>query len=103
MTSEERYLINIQDIIRVEGSGSYSTFFIENESSIMASKNLKYYEKLLNSKTFLRPHQSHLVNLNFIKTLSNKSILYLKNGDEVPVSRGNKKEITELLDKHFKS
>ena len=103
MTSEERHLINTQNIIRVEGSGSYSTFFIENEASIMASKNLKYYENLLNSKLFLRPHQSHLVNLNFIKAVSNKGIIHLKNGDQVPVSRGNKKEITDLINKHFVS
>lgn len=103
MTSEERHLIDIQKIIRVEGSGSYSTFFIENEPSIMASKNLKHYEDLLDSNLFLRSHQSHLVNLNFIKTLSNKNILHLKNGDEVPVSRGNKKEVTDVLNKFFES
>jgi len=98
MTSEGRHYIDVQKIIRLEGQGSYSTFFVDKEPSVVVSKNLRHYENLLDSELFVRPHQSHLVNVNFIKTLTNKNVLQLKNGEEIPVSRGKKKIITDLLD-----
>jgi len=103
VTSEGRHLIEIEKIIRVEGAGSYSTFFIENEDPIMVSKNLKHYESLLKYNIFLRPHQSHLVNLNFIKMLSTKGTIHLKNGEDLPVSRAHRKKTKDLIDDWFRS
>ncbi len=104
-TSEGMHLVDIEKIMNIEGEGSYSTLFIEDESSsIVASKNLMHYEKLLNSSQFFRAHQSHLVNLNYIKTiLPTKNSISLKNGSEIPLSRLKKKELTDLLNMRFKS
>lgn len=102
--TEGTSLVEINKIICIDGEGSYSTFFIENEDKIIVSKNLKYYENLLDNSLFFRSHQSHLVNLNFIKTiLPTQQSLLLKSGKEVPLARAKKGEINELLKKHFKS
>ena len=103
-TTEGTHLIDTQKIINIKGEGSYSTFFIEDEDNIMASKNLMHYENLLNSSQFFRAHQSYLVNLKYIKTiLPNKNSIGLKDGREIPLSRLKKREITELLNMRFKS
>jgi two-component system LytT family response regulator len=55
--------IRPQDVIRLEASGSYSVFYLENNIKHIASKNLKECEPFLNPEIFYRCHQSHIVNL----------------------------------------
>ncbi len=60
-------LIPITDIIRCEASRGYTTFIIKNKEKVLSSKNIKEYEELLPEDTFFRLHNSHLVNLNYIR------------------------------------
>jgi two-component system LytT family response regulator len=55
---------------------------------------------MLQPHGFLRVHQSHLVNTNYIHAFLRKDGGYLKmnNGDDVPVSVRKKAEVMELLD-----
>ena len=64
------------------------------------TKTLKHFEDLLKEHNFIRTHQSHLSNFNFILEFSKKDggFLKLKNGFEVPVSVRKKAEIIKLLD-----
>src|SRR5436190_7485545 len=57
----------IEDIVRCEAQGPYTRLFIKDSKKILVSKPLKEYESLLPDNIFLRIHNSHLVNLNFIK------------------------------------
>jgi two-component system, LytTR family, response regulator len=66
-TAEGFDFILIEDIIRCEAQGPYTRIFIKGSKSILVSKPLKDYETLLPDNIFLRIHNSHLVNLNFIK------------------------------------
>ena len=92
-------LINVSDIIRCEADGTYAKI-ITNKKTLLSSKNLKYYEDLLTKHNFIRVHNSHLVNVDFIQTF-NRQIqegLQLLNGDKIPVSARKKKAISEFLD-----
>jgi len=66
-TAEGFDFILIEDIIRCEAQGPYTRIFIKGSKSILVSKPLKEYETLLPDTIFLRIHNSHLVNLNYIK------------------------------------
>jgi len=66
-TAEGFDFILVEDIIRCEAQGPYTRVFIKGSKSILVSKPLKEYETLLPDNIFLRIHNSHLVNLNFIK------------------------------------
>jgi two-component system, LytTR family, response regulator len=66
-TAEGFDFILIEEIIRCEAQGPYTRIFIKGSKSILVSKPLKEYETLLPDTIFLRIHNSHLVNLNFIK------------------------------------
>jgi two-component system LytT family response regulator len=98
-TMEGLNFIKIESIIHVAGSANYSTFHLDNGDKIMASKNLKYYEDLLPSEFFYRVHQSHLVNIRFIK----KVVTYegyaveLEEGISVPLAKKRKEELLNLL------
>lgn len=59
--------ILIEDIVRCEAQGPYTRIYVKNSKRILVSKPLKDYEGLLPNDIFLRIHNSHLVNLNYIK------------------------------------
>lgn len=95
-TSEQRFVIAINTIVRLEADAAYTKFITENQNIIM-SKNLKYYQDILGD-TFIRCHQSHLVNLNHISSLK-KNELILKNLETIPVSTRKKQDILQILNK----
>ncbi len=91
--------VQISNIIRCESINTYTTFFLASEEKIMVSNGIYEYEELLNDYGFIRCHQSHLVNKDYIKTWVRgyASYLTLEDGTEIPVSRGKKKMIKQQL------
>ncbi|MDZ4663471.1 MAG: LytTR family DNA-binding domain-containing protein [Bacteroidota bacterium] len=64
-------MIKQSNIIRLEASGSYTNIFLKDGIKHIASKNLKYFEAILDLAGFYRCHQSHIINLNeVVKLLS---------------------------------
>jgi len=60
--------IDHSEIIFLKGERAYATIFLKDGSSVLASRNLKYFEELLASNTaFFRCHRSYLVNLDHVK------------------------------------
>ena len=59
--------IRYDEIIRLQGDGSYTTLVLQSGEKIVASKGLKIIEEQIQSSHFLRIHQSHVINLKFIK------------------------------------
>lgn len=60
-------LIKVQDIIRCQSDVNYVTIFMKDSKSLMVAKTLKEFEALLSPYNFFRIHNSHLVNLAYIK------------------------------------
>lgn len=90
------------DIILVEGEGSY-TKFILNGRSIMTSKNLKEVGAMLSPLIFYRVHNSYIVNLNHVKKFSVKDqSIEMSNGQAIPISRKIKEEFLIALNNHHK-
>jgi two-component system LytT family response regulator len=59
--------IAVQDIIRFEAKGNYSSICLSNGESIMATRTIKDYEEILPETIFCRIHNSHIINLSRIK------------------------------------
>lgn len=97
-TQEEIRLVNISDIIRLEAMSNYTNFHLAGPSKILVTKTLKEFEKTL-PDSFIRVHQSHLVNRDqieaYIKTEG--GYLKMKDGSDVPVSVRKKAQVIELL------
>lgn len=99
-TAESIHLINIQDIIRCEASSGYTEFILKNGKTILVSKGLVEYDELLSSCGFIRTHQSHLININFIESYEKTEGGYILMQDRttVPVSNRKKESIIRLFD-----
>ena len=65
-------VFQINDIIRCESSVNYTTLFIKGNRKLTVAKTLKEFEDILTAYNFFRVHNSHLINMNYIKTY-NKS------------------------------
>lgn len=96
-TQEAMHVVKLKNIVRCETSGSYTTFFLENNKKIIVSKPLKYYEEILAPPGFMRVHQSHLINVDFITSYSKDGIITLEDKSTVPVSRANRECFFRLL------
>ncbi len=92
-------LICIKDIIRCEGDNNYTIFHINGKSKIMVSKTLREFEEMLSDFHFLRVHQSHLVNLRYVKHYDrgDGGWLTLEDNTVVDVARKRKDELIKRL------
>jgi two-component system LytT family response regulator len=86
--------ISISDIVRCEAMGSYTKIYISNSKNVLVSKPLKDYENLLPEDIFFRIHNSHLINLNYIKKYSRGSggSVELDDGSIIEVATRRKEE-----------
>jgi two-component system LytT family response regulator len=92
-------IVALKEICYLQVDDHYTTVFLNGGKAVVTTKPLKEYEELLPGVSFLRTHQSYLVNELYIRRYRPKEgILYLKDGTEIPVSDRKK----EVIDKHFK-
>ncbi|MFH6947768.1 LytR/AlgR family response regulator transcription factor [Flavobacterium sp. FlaQc-51] len=96
-TLEAMYVVKLEQIIRCETSGSYTTFFLKDGRKIMVSKPLKNYEDILLPPVFFRVHQSHLINVNAILSYSREGMIHMNDKSVVPISRGKKEHFFKLM------
>lgn len=98
-TSDGIHLFNINDIIRCESEDNYTKFFLKNGKSILISKTLKEYEELLSEHGFERIHQSHLINLAYLKSYIRKDggYIVMTDNSHLPISQRKKERLQEIL------
>ncbi len=97
--SDGIHLFEVSDIIRCESEDNYTKFYIKNSKPILISKTLKEYEELLAAHGFERIHQSHLINLAYLKSYIKKDGGYVIMADNanLPISQRKKERLQELL------
>jgi two-component system LytT family response regulator len=84
--------LNTKDIIRIEADRSYSWFYLIDKKKYLVSRNLKEYQELLLDMDFFRPHNSHLINMIYVKKFIRHEGGYIEmtDGSNVPISRGKR-------------
>ena len=96
--SDGIHLVEISDIVRCESDDNYTKFFIQNRKPILISKTLKEYEELLTEHGFVRIHQSHLINLIFVKAYAKKEgVLVMADNNQLPISQRKREQLQEVL------
>jgi len=98
-TSDGIHLFNISEIIRCESADNYTKFFLKDGKNILISKTLKEYEELLSEHGFKRIHQSHLINLAYMKSYIKKDGGYviMTDNSHLPISQRKKEHLQEIL------
>lgn len=91
--------IPFSKILRLEARGNYTQVYTTESDTYLMSQTLSAVCKKLDMTSFLRTHQSHLVNINFITKYipSSNASLELEGGVIVPVSRSRKRELGRLF------
>ena len=104
-TADGIHLFEISDIIRCESEDNYTKFYIKNNKPVLISKTLKEYEDLLTEHGFERIHQSHLINLSYLKSYIKKDGGYVVMADNsnLPISQRKKERLQELIGKQLNS
>lgn len=98
-TQDGIMFVHPKEIVRAEASGNYTAIFFDNNKKILLAKTLKDIEELVNQHSFIRIHQSHLVNINHIAMYSkvDGGIVVMKDKSRLPVSRQRKEELIKLF------
>ena len=66
-TSNGLTFLQISDIIRCQSDVNYTIIYLKNKQKITVARTLKEFEELLTDYNFYRVHNSHLINLAYIK------------------------------------
>jgi two-component system LytT family response regulator len=102
-TSDGMEYLNPKEILRIEADRSYSWFYLTGNRKILVSKHLKEFQELLGDRNFFRSHNSHLINLKYVRKYVRKEGGYIEmhDGAQIPISR-NKKDLFLIHMSRFK-
>ncbi len=77
----------VQDIMRLDGNGSYTVLVLSDGTEFLSSRNLGLYETML-PDGFLRVHKQSIINTEYLQSLNEtKQRAVLSDGTEVSISR----------------
>jgi two-component system LytT family response regulator len=98
-TMEGLQMILIENIIYCSADRNYTNLILKNKGKIIASRNLKEIEDMLEDYSFLRVHHSYLINLNEVEKYIKGEGGYLLMSDKttVDVSRSRKDILLKKL------
>lgn len=98
-TSDKIHVVDVNNIIRCESDNYYTRFFFREGAPILISKTLKENEELLSDHNFIRPHKSHLININYIKAFLriDNGYIQMTDGSEIPVSRRKREQVVDII------
>jgi len=98
-TIEGLQLVPIDSIISCDSNSNYTVFHLKNGQKITVSRTLKETEEMLGDHSFLRVHNSHLVNLNEISKYirGEGGYLVMTDNSSIDVSRSRKDLLMEKL------
>lgn len=90
---------NIADIVRAESESNYTSFYFANGKKLMVAKTLGSFEEKLLPHRFFRPHKSHLINLNLLKSYvrTEGGYILMKDDSQVPLARNKRSAFFEIL------
>lgn len=97
---DKKLLVNWSEIQYIQSENVYVNIYLEH-TNYLIRKKLYDMEKQMPKQLFYRPHRSYLINLRFVKSFNGKQII-MKNGTEIPLSRGKRNEFKLLMMKYLR-
>jgi len=99
VTNEGVDFYEISQIVRIESSSNYSKIHFKDGKVLLVTKLLKDFEEILAPYRFYRIHNSHLINLSYIKKYlrGDGGQVIMQNNDVIDVARRKKEEFLKLI------
>jgi two-component system LytT family response regulator len=97
--------IPVKDIEYLKADGSYVHIFINKKSQKTVSKNLKYFESILQHfPSFVRVHRSYLINLQLMKKFDkgNRGTIIMDSDTQIDLARERREIFFAALEKREK-
>jgi two-component system LytT family response regulator len=97
--SEGFLIIDIADVVRLEGERNYTYVYFIDKPRILSSHNLGWFEKVLQSKNFFRVSKSSMINLNCVVryTRADGGVIVMSDQSTVQISDNKKDEFRNLF------
>jgi len=91
--------VQVTDILRCQSDINYTTIFLKDKQKITVAKTLKEFEELLSDYNFFRVHNSHLINLAYIKSYNKGKggIVTMLDQTDIEVSTRRKDDLLKKL------
>ncbi|MEO6327571.1 MAG: LytTR family DNA-binding domain-containing protein [Ginsengibacter sp.] len=98
-TMEGLQMVAVDSIISCASDSNYTVFLLKNKQKLIASRTLKEIEELLEEHSFLRVHNSYVINLNEVNKYvkGEGGYLVMSDGSSVDVSRSRKEMLLKTL------
>ncbi|WP_296705720.1 LytTR family DNA-binding domain-containing protein [Algoriphagus sp.] len=98
-SSEGVEFIPSKEILFCEANGAYTHFHLQDGRKLLVSKNLKEYENILQGHSFMRVHNSFLINLEEVKKYvrSEGGYIVMNNNKQVSISPSKKDEFLKRM------
>lgn len=98
-TMEGFQLMAVDSIISCESQGNYTQLFLKDKRKIIASRNLKDTEQLLEDYPFIRVHNSFIVNINEVEKYikGEGGYLIMSDGSSISVSKSRKELLLKKI------
>jgi two-component system LytT family response regulator len=92
--------LQVHDIVRCQSDINYTIIFLKGKQKITVAKTLKEFEELLIDHNFFRVHNSHLINLSYIKSYNKGKggTVTMTDSSEVEVSTRRKDGFLKRLE-----
>ena len=88
--------IDMNDITYIESYNRAMNIHKSDGSTILSSSLRSSFEdalkEILENPVFIQVHKSYVVNMNYVDTYGS-SLLYLEDGDEIPISKNKSKDV----------
>jgi DNA-binding LytR/AlgR family response regulator len=100
---DQIYFFKDKQVIRFEAHQRKTNMLLSNGESQTLDISIEAIEKQLINTGFIRVHPGHIVNINYISTISdsNSTVIELENGDIIPVDNETKESLTQGLKNHI--
>jgi len=96
-SQQDIFIIQVKEIIRLEGAKNYTYFFLNNGKKRVTSKNIGYYEDSFARFNFMKIHRSHIINLYQVSRYIRDGYVEMINGDKISCSNALKDELLSRL------
>jgi two-component system LytT family response regulator len=98
-TTNGLQFIKVDDIIYLEASVNYTHLYLTGKNKYTVSRTLKDFEDILSEETFLRIHNSFIINKNYVEKYirGEGGQVVMSNGVVLDVSKRKKAEFLKAI------
>lgn len=98
-TMEGLEIINTDQVISCTSDSNYTNIKLKDNKKFVVSRTLKEIEEMLGTQSFIRVHNSHVINVNEINRYvkGEGGYLVMSDGSSIDVSRSRKEALLQRL------